>query len=325
MKKVSLSPLARRIIVWGVSAGFFGGFIYLVIRTKTYVLLKQLDPLSISVLIGVSFVYILESILATQVLLRGMGYAVSYSSLYWVLTTSAFANETSPGPVGVPVRLLLCKKLFGIPFSASTANVAVESGLGIATGSVIAVIGVLHLFQSMVSNFGVLLLIAMGGIALGWGLQHAASSKVHEKYFWGRYLSRLLDFVGKMKLSIQMVSWRTLLVFWLLLVVRIIIRVLVTYAVLLYFGYHLSPWVVLYIQSITSLIAMASMIPVGLGVKEISVVALLAQVGVPGDLATLVALAERVMWTLVPFAVGLVSINRLGTHWLNREDTPPAV
>jgi uncharacterized protein (TIRG00374 family) len=324
MKKNSRLLVVRKVILWVFSVIFLGVAFYLIFHTKTYILLKQLDPFFIIVLAGISFIYILENVLATQVLLRGMGYAVSYNSLYWILTTSAFANESSPGPIGVPVRLFLFKRILGIPLSTSTANTTVESGVGILTSGVIAAIGFVHLFQSMILEFGSFLLLTFGAIILALAVFYTISNvKFQKSLLLSKYIHRVIDFVYRIKLGIETVKPLTLLAFWMLLVVRIVIRVLVTYEVLIYFGHDLPPLVILYIQSITGLISIASMIPVGLGVKDISMLAFFSQVGIPGDLATLVVLSERMMWTVIPFFVGLVSANRLGMKWLDINTISP--
>jgi uncharacterized membrane protein YbhN (UPF0104 family) len=66
---------------------------------------------------------------------------------------------------------------------------------------------------------------------------------------------------------------------------------------------------------------MLSMLPVGLGARELSFVFLLAKVGVPGEVAAFTAAITRIMWTLVPFLLGIISVNILGAKWVREGST----
>jgi uncharacterized protein (TIRG00374 family) len=68
----------------------------------------------------------------------------------------------------------------------------------------------------------------------------------------------------------------------------------------------------LFIQAISGIIGIISMLPMGIGAKDTSLVVLMTQVGVPQSTALIAVLVDRTLWTLVPLVVGIISANILG-------------
>jgi uncharacterized protein (TIRG00374 family) len=317
MRKAWSSPTFRRIVLWTLSVGFLLMFVWLAIRFDTLALLGQLDPLLVLILIALSVLYLLQRVLATKILLRGMGYDVPFKGMYLAITASLPTNYTTPAKVGVPIRLALFKEFLGIPVSVGMASVFMETALGLVIAAIIAFFGTIHLFRHFLPGFEVVMLLLMAGIVVMYFLPIPAVSRPSHR-FLGKYLQRMTDFVTKFRDSIRLTSRSTLLVIVVLQLMRIVIRTLATYAILLQFNVNVSMLALLYIQAISGTIGMLSMLPMGLGARDLSSVVLMTQIGVPGDVAVLAAAMDRLLWTLVPFGLGVVSVNALGNRWLQK-------
>ncbi|GBC60384.1 hypothetical protein DENIS_1336 [Desulfonema ishimotonii] len=313
MQKVNriLLPQAKK---YFLSAFLFIGlavFFYLTVKNNTWEMAIELGWGLFLILISIAIFCIMENILASQILLRGMGYNVSFTKLYLILTTSLVANYSAPTKIGVPVRIFLYKKILGIPFPVCTANVSLEICIGIGTGGLISLIGIIHLFDDILLNNWILLFCFFIPVILFFGVKFFVKSLSLTSQFF----QRIFHFFNVFNDSIKKVSKTALLIFIVLLVIRLVIRCMITYTVLQRFRYNISPLDIFYVQSISGLISIISMVPMGLGAKDLSLVALLVRVGVPIEAGTLVAAVERVMWTIVPFLLGLFSVYRLNVHW----------
>jgi uncharacterized protein (TIRG00374 family) len=276
------------------------------------------------ILLAISVVYYLQIVLATKVLLHGMGYKLPFVDLYLVLTACLPANSITPGKVGIPIRLLLYRKMFELSFSVGTASVILELVLGSAVLSAISLIAVMALFRDMLSNKWLFVLLSsvlvVAVVFIGLMKISIGSSGLRSRFLGHRYIARITDFVIRFKGSVQRTSKRALFVFVVFLLIRVAIRALVTYVVLLRLGYDLSPVAIAGAQSISGLVGVFSMLPVGLGAQDLSSIMLFTRMGLPDDVAALVAMIERALWTLVPFALGVISMNRLGIRWFGSRE-----
>lgn len=317
-KAIFLSEKVKKGLIWVATASFSALFLWFAVQNGALRLLGQLGVWPVILLISIAVLYLLESVVTTKILLRGMKFNVPFKGLYLVQTASMPANYTTPTKIGLPIRLLLYKKFFNIPYSAGTASIALESMIGIGVGTIIAFIGIFQLFGELLPNFqllwvfGILTIVLLGLIAV------TRPFALLTRHFSNSKFDRFIRFAKGFKESLKTVPIIALFWVFFLLLVRIITRVLVVYFLLWHFSSQISLLEVLYIQSISGLVGIFSMLPMGLGVQEISYVALLSKVGVPRDVSLLVAIIDRTMWTLVPFILGMISANRIGLQWVTK-------
>ena len=97
-----------------------------------------------------------------------------------------------------------------------------------------------------------------------------------------------------------------------LYLVRLAVRAFCIYLVLQDLGVRSSVLDLVFVQSISGVIGIVSMLPMGIGAKDVSLTVLMVQIGVPHSVALAAALIDRTLWTFVPLVVGIVSANILG-------------
>lgn len=311
-KKVS------KLLLWGITIGIAVIFIAMFFRADTLSVLSQLGLAFTLVLVLLSIVTLLEDVYATQILLSGMGYKKPFGMLYLISTASMPANYTTPGKVGIPIKLFLYKKLLDIPVSAASASISIYAVIGILTAALISSAAILSIFseigwllQLLVAIF-VAMIMGFAFFRFSGPVSQLLPKIIGQSSVVKKAQAFFTDFVQ----SIRTVPPRTLLIFVGLLLVRLIIRGLVTYLILMKIDTQVSLINILYIQSMSGLIGIFSMIPMGIGVKELSTVTLFRFLDVSTTVATLVATIERVLWTVVPMLLGLVSIQQLGFNTL---------
>ena len=67
-----------------------------------------------------------------------------------------------------------------------------------------------------------------------------------------------------------------------------------------------------FVQSISGVIGILSMLPMGIGAKDASLTVLIIQLGVDRQVALVGVLVDRFLWTFVPLIAGIISANILG-------------
>jgi uncharacterized protein (TIRG00374 family) len=323
MHNLIFSVFAKQTLRWGLTVCLLIFFFNFLLHQYIWTLLNQMGGWPSIILAGTAILYLLETILSTKILLRSMGYRVRYSDLYLVWTASLPANYTTPSKVGIPFRLFLYKNRLNIPLSVGTASIALESIIGIGVVAAISAIGIFHLFQELESDFYVSLLIFLVlTVTVIFGHKYARPLLLHDR-FANKYLERILRFGVNFRSSINQASLKAIMFFIFLLLIRLAIRVAATYFVLLQLDFEISAVTLLYVETISGLVGMVSMLPVGLGARELSFVFLLTRVGVQGNIAAFTAVITRIMWTLVPFLLGIISVNILGAKWVREGSISP--
>lgn len=316
MHNLTFSVFTKQTLRWGLTVCLLILFFYFLLRQNAWTFLNQMGGWPSIILAATAILYLLETILSTKILLRSMGYRVRYSDLYLVWTASLPANYTTPSKVGIPFRLFLYKNRLNIPFSVGTASIVLESIIGIGVVAVISAIGIFHLFQEFESEFYVSLSIfLLLTVTVLFGRKYFRPPLLHDRYA-NKYLERIICFGVNSRSSINQASLKAIIFFIFLLLIRLAIRVAATCFILLHLNYEISAVILLYVETISGLVGIVSMLPVGLGARELSFVFLLTRVGVQGDIAAFTAVITRIMWTLVPFLLGIISVNILGAKWV---------
>lgn len=85
-----------------------------------------------------------------------------------------------------------------------------------------------------------------------------------------------------------------------------------SYLILRDIGGYLPLKLIIYLQSSAILVGFVSMIPLGLGTRDVTSFFLYAHLGLPPEAAVVMAAFERLIWTLVPLCLGLgcAALNR---------------
>jgi uncharacterized protein (TIRG00374 family) len=78
---------------------------------------------------------------------------------------------------------------------------------------------------------------------------------------------------------------------------------------------------VLSIDAVSVFVGFVSFMPMGLGTRDATSVFLLRQAGASRDVVYSIIVVQRLIWSLVPFAIGLLSASILWVRTLVRERT----
>ena len=288
-----------------------GGGYYLARNLRWEALLQLGAPL-IAALLALSIGYLGVYTLSVWGLLYGLGYPVHFGRLWLAVTSSMSTNYMTPVKAGIPVRLWLYKTLLNVPVTTGGASVVVESALGMLLGVGLAILGAPRLLpdqnvQGVAVTLGVGVLGALAVLLLLPQLSENLVQRVVPK----RYVTKILHWESQFRTSLRAVPVQTLVWVIILYSMRLAIRALCIYLVLYASGGFINLLDLLFAQAISGIVGIISMLPTGLGARDASMALLLMNVGIPQDIALVGVLVDRVLWSLVPFGIGLLSINIL--------------
>ena len=240
-------------------------------------------------------------------------YAFSITKLYHVIMAALSLAYSIPINIGVPIRIFLFKQLLQIGYSVSIGIVLFDLILSYAITGGIALIGIQVLFpthQSIILSFSIIvvlmLLITIYSVR-NINIENEKSSGLFalpKKYAHWIFL--------KLRPAFAQLNLKTIAINSVLFVAGIILASLRLESILLGMGEDLQLLKVAFIACIAYALGMISMIPLGFGVREITMIILLEQSGIDVDVAATSALIERLMTTGLGFCLGLFSIYHMG-------------
>jgi uncharacterized protein (TIRG00374 family) len=269
--------------------------------------------LRIIVVLSLAWLTISWEVLRFRIYFPKPQYVFSITKLYHVIMAALSLAYSIPINVGVPIRVFLFKQLLQIGYSVSIGVVLFDLILSYAITGGIALIGIQVLFpthQSIVLAFSIIivlmLLIAIYSARnMNIGIEKSTGSFfLPKKYIHWVFLKLRPAFV---QLDIKTIATNSVL-----FVTGIILASLRLESILLGMGEDLQLLKVAFIACIAYALGMISMIPLGFGVREVTMIILLEQSGIDVDVAATGALIERLMTTGLGFCLGLFSIYHLG-------------
>jgi uncharacterized protein (TIRG00374 family) len=318
--KSRLSLRSRSWIAAGIVFAIFIVSVVLLIRllrNRGWVLLPEIALFYLVLTLLLSALGTALYSAAVYVLVRASGHRTTFIQAYLVLTASLSANYVTPVKFGIPLRIYLYKQVMQIPFAVGTALVALETWLGMLIPAVIASVGIAALFIEigLAAPLTLLAVLLVGMMAMLF-IKPSLVSPLLERLPLQKFTFRLVRFSETVQTGFRSVPLWRLGVVALLLGLNVTVATTRLYFVLFVLGWPVS-WPALLAAFTISLTAgNLSMIPMGLGVRDASFTLLLAQLGVPNEIALSAAVIQRLLSPGWPLLLGLVSTNILGVSEL---------
>jgi uncharacterized membrane protein YbhN (UPF0104 family) len=292
-----------------------GWLILLVVLALAFVMLQQMLTSSATLSWKTFRWWPLLAALATTILqessnpwlakfsLRSIGQDGAYWRLFGIVTATATSNAAIPLPAGIPLRVWLQRRWLGIPYAASSVAAFIETvigyGLLVLLAGVAALLWaprILHAVREHAS-VGMLCAIVVAGLVAGIGLG----------YVYRRFKPKIL---AALKLRETFAIRRKPLC---AAVIVASAGILLAYLRLIWLGHSLSVTtfdygIVFAGLVISRLAGVASMMPMGLGARDLSLGYFLVLAGIPPDAAAAWTALDRIVMTLPYVAIGLISI-----------------
>lgn len=245
--------------------------------------------------------------------LRAIGQNGSYWHLLGIVTTTSASNAAIPLPAGIPLRVWLQKRWLNIPYQDSTLAAVLESLIGYGMLGLTAVLSVTvwapDLLQKTAHLHAWILLCSVLALLVVMVLC--------VRLVINRYAPTIIAAMRFRRAS--EISWKSLSV----VVVITAIGIALAYVRIALLGWALSvsalDWGLIFTGLVVSRLAgVASMIPMGLGARDVSLGYFLILAGTTASSATAWAILDRIVMTLPYLVIGLASVSML--HRFNQTE-----
>ncbi len=238
----------------------------------------------------------------------------SFKDLYHSLCATLFLHYGVPSKFGLPLRILLLHKVAQVPVVEGTVFVAADTLMSYLVTGLMATVGAFFLFPQHLTA----MLVGMGALvgvgAAAWVLRRVVASR------WAWLGSRL----ARAEEALRALTLRELLLNGALAAGNALLGSARVAMILWALGVDIGLGEVIGAATLVYMIATVALVPMGLGVREVSFVLLLSQLGVPQEAATAAALIDRACTTGLWLLMGAVSANLIGVStiqsWTKREE-----
>jgi uncharacterized membrane protein YbhN (UPF0104 family) len=225
----------------------------------------------------------------------------SLFKLSQVLFASHSFNYAGPLKLGIPVRLFLFKHILGIPYAAGVATLMATTGLDIVVMITLAIALIAWIYFSPL--VGLTMAAAIFACLIGPAtLYHKLPLARLKGPSWiGRFFSELANLSPVTVLHAVLIS-----------VAKTLLNAVAGWLVLTGLGAvtGLAEFAFIYLAS--HLAGLLSLIPMGIGVKDVSAVELLSHLGVSPSIGIAFIAIDRLIWSLIPLIIGLLAGWQLG-------------
>jgi uncharacterized membrane protein YbhN (UPF0104 family)/SAM-dependent methyltransferase len=309
----------KRLLPWLALPLTTGAVAFLLLHFYDMPSVVDPNPLIIASIVLITGILMACSVAIAYCLLEGAGVNRPVGTLYLAVTASNAANYSTPLKAGIALRVYLYKRLLGISPATGSALLGLEVVLA-------------TLVPAAISLFALLLFLPRGGPAVVAALAvMVIGAAAVLTFIRSRFYDRAIVRLPLPKIALRVLAPGGDIVAALR---RVPLGALGAAA-----GIFASMWVFVGIRSflafqlfggsmnITELVGISaaaftlgslSLLPMGLGVRDATLVALFVQAGADRDVAIAVAALDRLLSTGVPLLLGILSAQILGLRAMPR-------
>lgn len=257
--------------------------VWVAVHSAVQIKWRLMNPWLIATALVASTIQECAGTASAQAALSAFGQRAAFVRLLIITTVATAANSIIPAPAGIPARIWLQKTWLGISVSFSTAAIALEMLCGYGLLALFALAGSFLFGANMLATgvryLPIVLVIGAIGLLTAWLLREQLKSRV------------------KQLAAARPIPLATLTVVFLNVLV-IALATLRLWLILRAVGSDAAS-----IAEITAALCIArvagvaSMIPMGLGSRDVTLTGLLALAGIPLPIAALAAAVDRILST----------------------------
>ena len=294
----------RRTATWvalailGLALLWFRHDLYAAVR----LLREQLTLSTALAIAAVTLLHFANEPLRWWIFLNGRAPRATLTRTYHALTVTALASYVFPARLGLPVRLLMAKRVLGLDYPRASALLLVDSALSYGLWSLVALLGVAVLLPSFRLATPLAVALAIAALLLVVLLVARRRWGVSGRHPLGVVLKTGLEFLSLKTGSANIVVF----------LIDILAYSVRHELILLALGVRASLFDLTLVVAMSVVAGFVSFMPLGLGTYDASLVFLLAMIGVPREAALAVPLINRIATMLIGGTLGALSAAHLG-------------
>jgi uncharacterized membrane protein YbhN (UPF0104 family) len=308
-----------RLLPWLVLPLTLGAGIFLLLHFYQIPSIQDPNPIAIALIVLLTALLIGCSVAIAYCLLAGAGVSRPVGKLYLAVTASTAANYSTPLKAGIPLRVYLYKRLLGINPTTGSALLGLEIVLATLVPAAISFLAVLLFLPQGGPAIAVALAVMVSGAAVILVfIRNDAYNRVIVRLPLPKIAARALapdgDIIGAVR-GVPLGSLGAATGIFATAFVLVGVR---SFCAFQLFGGSMNIAELVGISAAAFTLGSLSLLPMGLGVRDATLVALFVQAGADRDVAIAVAALERLLSTAVPLLLGILSAQILGLRAITK-------
>jgi len=278
---------------------------------KLYETLLSLRLWELAIVILVFALISVFQILSRKYLFKQLGEKPGIKNLTLIHFSSMAAHYSSPAKLGFPLAVYLFKKFENISYPIATAMILTELVISMGICGIIALGGSYFYFAKYQTIFLLTVLFLVILCLTIYFILRALGKKGQS--------GRIHQFAADTQDIFRNIPFRAAITY---IVISTLIQILsgVNFFLLCYFfSIDVSLWKAIIISSSAFFLGAVSMVPMGLGVREGSVLFYLNYLGVASDISLSVITVNRLVSTGLTFLLGMIAGGILGAAKITME------
>ena len=250
----------------------------------------------ISISIIASRKYILFALSSTSPRLKNLVY-IHFSTMA--------AHYSTPAKLGFPLAVYLLKKFENISYATGSAMIVIELVVSTGICGIISFTGAFFYFTDRINTivlsflyFSLLCLLTFFGIKFILRKNDANS--------------RIFRFLKSVRGTFSQVTFYQLLIYTFIMIIAQLISSMTLFFLSNFFHEGISFWQALIANSTAFFFGAISMIPMGLGIREASILFYLRHIGITNEIGISIVTIQRLLSTGLTFVLGVIFSSVLG-------------
>jgi len=274
--------------------------------------ISPLELWQLCLLLSIFLLISLFQIISREYLLYSLSSPAKLKNLILIHFSSMAAHYSTPAKIGFPLAVYLLNKFDNVPYSSGTTMILIELIVSTTICGIIAFIGTFFYFTSntkvLVLSFSYLVIF---GLLAFYGMRFFLK-RINEN-------SRTYQFIKRVHEAFSRIEVSQLIVYTLLIV---LIQLLAGITLVLLSGFlseGLTLWHAMIANSAAFFLGSISMIPMGLGVREGSMLYYLKHLGMTNEIVISIVTIQRLFSTGLTFVLGMIFGTLLGLRNIDQD------
>lgn len=261
------------------------------------------------------FIYLLISlfqIISRKYLLHSLLSPSKFKNLVFIHFSSMAAHYSTPAKIGFPLAVYLLNKFDKVPYAIGTTMILIELTVSTTICGIIAFVGTFFYFRIntkvLIFSFSYLLVFALLAF---YGMRIFLKK--------GNENSRTYLFIENAHKAFSCITVYHLVIYILLIVFVQLLGGITLILLTSFFSKEISLWQAVVANSTAFFLGAISMIPMGLGVREGSILFYLRHLGITNEMGIPIVTIQRLFSTGLSFVLGVIFGAILGVRNIKQD------
>jgi uncharacterized protein (TIRG00374 family) len=239
----------------------------------------------------------MSNIVSRKYIIYALSHSSSFKNLILIHFASMAAHYSTPAKIGFPLTVYLLKKREDIPYSKGAALVLIELVVNMGICGVFALLGSLFYFREYVENIiNVLLILAGMGLFVLFLLNYYVKKQ--------KKSNKVVNIMRQILEAFSTITFGKALVYGFIIGSTQIFSSASLVVLCDFFSIEISIWQAVTASTAAFFLGAVTMIPMGLGIREASMILFLNRFGVDNVTSLSIVTIQRLLSTGLSFILG---------------------